>query len=147
MATEEEVRLGRIAVQLGFATEEQVIDALRARNAAGGDLGDVLVQRGLVPRPELPRLRAEAKAPPRARSRDDASTDHEISITGTREILARDQLAEALRAMPRDPRAALRELRRLAQDFPDTESGVRADQEARGFEAAHPEAKRPELGT
>jgi hypothetical protein len=135
VATEEEVRLGRIAVQRGFATEEQVIDALRARNAAGGDLGDLLVARGLVPRAELPRLREQAKGA-RPAARDEVSTDHEISIAGTREILARDQLTEALKAVKRDPRNALRELKRLAEEFPDTESGVRADQEARRLDAS-----------
>jgi hypothetical protein len=140
VATEEDVRLGRIAVQRGFATEEQVIDALRVRNKSGGDLGECLVQRGLVPQGELARLREAAKQPAApSRGRDDVSTDHEISITGTREILARDQLAEALRALPHDPRAALRELKRLAKEFPDTESGVRADREARGLAAKRPE--------
>src|SRR5256885_1015042 len=121
-----------MAVKRGFATEEQVIDALRARNSAGGGLGGLLVKRGLVPRDELVRLREDARRPAVAPSRNDASTDHEISIVGTREIIARDQLAEALRSVKRDPRSALRELRRLAKEFPDTESGVRADQEARG---------------
>jgi hypothetical protein len=139
VATEEEVRLGRIAVQRGFATEEQVIDALRVRNKSGGDLGELLVSRGLVPAAELPRLRQAAKSAPAPRSRDDVDTDHEISITGTREILAREQLAEALNAVARDPSGALRELKRLAAEFPDTESGVRADREARSLEAKRPE--------
>jgi len=143
VATEEEVRLGRIAVERGFATDEQVIDALRARNEAGGDLGELLVKRGLVPKSELARLREEARQAPTSRTRKDASTEREISITGTREILARDQLSEALRAVKRDPRGALRELNRLATEFPDTESGVRAEQEAKGLRATRPELESP----
>ena len=49
------------------------------------------------------------------------------------------ELGEALRAVKRDPRGALRELRRLAKEFSDTESGVRAEQEARGLLATRPE--------
>jgi hypothetical protein len=139
VASEEEVRLGRIVVQRGFATEEQVIDALRARNTGGGDLGDVLVKRGLVPKAELAVLRDEARRAPSPKDRTEVATDHEMSIAGTREILARDQLSEALRAVKRDPRGALRELQRLAKEFPDTESGVRAEQEARGLLASRPE--------
>ena len=141
MPGEDDVRLGRLVVSRGLATEEQIIEALRARSMSGEDLGAVLVRRGLVPAAALDGLRKAAKEAPLPTGRDDASTDFEISITGTREILARDQLLEALRTMPRDPRAALRELRRLAKDFQDTESGVRAEQEAKGLE------KRPELGS
>jgi hypothetical protein len=150
VATEDEIRLGRLAVKRGYATEEQVLDALRERNAQGprGDLGRVLAARGLVTAPVLEQLKAEAAGGGGAPSfgavdRADASTDHAISITGTREVIARDQVEEALLAARRDPRVALRELRRLAQEFSDTESGVRAGHEAKKLEAAHPELRRP----
>jgi hypothetical protein len=141
VASEEEVRLGRLAVQRGFATQEQVIEALRVRNTSGGDLGELLVKKGFLPAAELVRLREAARAAPSGTGKtwNEASTDHAISITGTREILARDQLSEALRVKHKDPRGALRELRRLEGDFPDTESGVRAGEEARAILDAHPE--------
>jgi hypothetical protein len=139
VATEEEIRLGRVAVAYGFATEEQVMDALRVRNSSGGELGALLVKRGLIPAAELARLKEEARRPTGPKNREELSTEHEISIGGTREILARDQLNEALRDVKRDPKAAVRALRRLAEEFPDTESGVRAENEVKGMLATHPE--------
>lgn len=138
MATEEEVRLGRLVVARGLATEEQVLDALRERNRkpSGADLAAILEARRLVPAPALADLK---KAVARgeglvAFDRNEASTDHEISIQGTREVIARDQLEEALRAAAKQPREAHKELLRLAQEFRDTESGVRAAREARALE-------------
>ncbi|MBI3724868.1 hypothetical protein HY251_13070 [bacterium] len=143
MASEEEVRLGRLAVGRGFATEAQVVDALRARNAkpAGDDLGEILVARGLVPRAALAELRkAAAKGSAAIKAdRADATTDHALPIQGTREVIARDQLEETLLAAKRDWRSAHKELVRLAREFPDTESGVAAAREARALEASHPE--------
>ena len=141
MATEEEVRLGRLAVMRGLATEEQVLDALRVRNRAeSGDLGAMLAERGLVTQAVLEDLRAAAKRGEGAvaKNRLDASTELAVSLGNTREILARDQLEEALRAAPRDPGGALSELRRLAHDFRDTESGGRAAREAKARAAKRP---------
>ena len=141
MATEEEVRLGRLAVKQGHATEAQVLDALRERNAkpAGGDLGAILEARGLVTREVLAALRKSVAAGdgklPLGKPREDQSTDHEISLESTREVIARDQLEEALRISKKQPKAALKELERLAKDFRDTESGVRAEREAKALQA------------
>lgn len=141
MATEEEVRLGRLVVTRGHATEEQVLNALRERNAKprGPDLAAILEARGLVPPPTIEELRrAVARGEGLASfDRNEASTDHEISIHGTREVIARDQLEEALRAAKAQPRVAHRELKRLAEEFRDTESGVRAEREARALEGQH----------
>jgi hypothetical protein len=144
MASEEEVRLGRLAVKRGFVTEAQVVDALRARNAKkDGDLGYELVARGLLKPDELPPLRdAARKGDGGVTPRDEASTDMEISISGTREVLARDMLLEAIRSMKRDPRSALRELKRLASEFADTESGVQAEQEARDLSTSQPDLEK-----
>lgn len=130
MANEAEIKLGRLAVERGLVTEAQVLDALRERNAdlAGPDLGAVLVRRGLLDAPtreELARaVAAGAAAAPR--QRHDMSTDHMIPLEGAREAIARECLAEAQAALERDPEGARRELRRLAEEFADTESGARA---------------------
>lgn len=133
MASQQEIQLGRLAVQRGFVTEEQVLVALRARNQdpQGPDLGEVLVRKGLVPAGVMAALRqAQARgevALPARPSRDELSTEHEISLGGAREAIARDSLEEA-RALLSTPRRdeAVRELRRLAEEFADTESGNRA---------------------
>ncbi len=138
MASQQEIELGRLAVQRGFVTEEQVLTALRARNQDpdGPDLGALLVERGLVPPGVMTALRqaharGEGGRPARPR-RDELSTEHQISLGGAREAIARDSLeeAEALLSTPRRDEA-VRELRRLAAEFADTESGNRA-RELRG---------------
>jgi hypothetical protein len=146
MATEEEVRLGRLVVQRKHATEAQVVDALRERNARpkGPDLAAVLEARGLLTSELARKLRdavAKGEGLSPALARDEASTDHEISLGSTREVIARDQLEEALRAAKAQPKMAYRELRRLAKEFRDTESGVRAEREAGALEAKHPEVR------
>lgn len=133
MASQQEIELGRLAVARGLVTEEQVLTALRARNQdpAGPDLGALLVARGLVPRALVDALRGavergEGRQPPRRPARDELSTEHEISLGGAREAIARDTLEEAQAALATRRDEALRELRRLADEFPDTESGNRA---------------------
>lgn len=133
MASQQEIELGRLAVKRGFVTEEQVLTALRARNQDpdGPDLGALLVMKGLLPAGVLVALRqaqarGEAGGPARPR-RDELSTEHEISLGGAREAIARESLDEA-EALLRTPRhdEGVRELRRLAEEFADTESGNRA---------------------
>lgn len=133
MASQQEIQLGRLAVQRGFVTEEQVLTALRARNQDpdGPDLGALLVEKGLVPPGVMVALRqaqarGEGGGPARPR-RDEMSTEHEISLGTAREAIARESLeeAEALLSTPRREEG-VRELRRLADEFADTESGNRA---------------------
>lgn len=130
MASEGEIKLGRLAIERGLVTEAQVLEALRERNAdlAGPDLGVVLVRRGLLDeaaRADLARaVAAGAAAAPR--ERPDVSTDPMIPLEGAREAIARECLDEAQAALRRDPEGARRELRRLAEEFADTESGARA---------------------
>jgi hypothetical protein len=135
MASEAELRLGRLAVKRKLVTEEQVLGALHARNRdPKGDLGEQLVTLGMIKRPDLDDLRARVErgeGREAATARQDRSTDHEISLTGVRETLARDQLEVALVRASRDKKGALAELERLAKEFPDTESGVKAALEAK----------------
>lgn len=131
MASQEEIRLGRLAVKRGLVTEEQVLSLLRVRNAApqGPDLGLLLVQKGHVGPQVLAELQqaAEQGEGAVAPSRHEASTDHEISLSSAREAIARASLDEAVEALRRGERGeATKELRRLAADFSDTESGNRA---------------------
>jgi hypothetical protein len=131
VASEDEIQLGRLAVKRGFVTEEQVLTVLRARNddPAGPDLGALLGARGLVPPLAVAALReavARGEGRPAAR-RDEMSTEHEISLSGAREAIARETLEEAQEHLDDGRRdEGVRELRRLAEDFPDTESGNRA---------------------
>lgn len=134
MASQQEIELGRLAVARGLVTEEQVLTTLRARNQApdGPDLGALLVARGLVPGALVEALRGAvargegAPAPRRRPARDEMSTEHEISLGSAREAIARETLEEAQAALATRRDEALRELRRLADEFPDTESGNRA---------------------
>lgn len=130
MASEQEIQLGRLAVKRGFLTEEQVLAILRDRNAdaAGPDLGALLVARGLVTQPIVAALKEAVKrgeGKPAAR-RDEMSTEHEISLGGAREAIARASLEEAQALVKSRPAEAVAELQRLAQEFADTESGNRA---------------------
>lgn len=127
MADEAEIELGRLAVERSLVTQEQVLSALRARNAApqGPDLGECLLREGLLGAEALAALRAAVQRGVRARARHDASTDLSIPLGNTREAIARECLAEA-RALLSDPARrdeAQRELKRLVHDFADTESG------------------------
>lgn len=133
MADELEIQLGRLAVKRGFVTEEQVLTTLRVRNQnpAGPSLGALLVERGLLPKGIMEALdeavrRGEGKKPAARPRRDEMSTEHEISLGGAREAIARESLEEAQAALKTNRDEALKELRRLADEFPDTESGNRA---------------------
>ena len=128
MADTDEIKLGRLAVSRGLCSQEQVLSALRARNAApeGPTLGTILVERGLVTLEALSELRAALLRGEEQRERHEASTEREISLGGTREAIARACLEEALTALPKDRPGALRELERLAAEFGDTESGNKA---------------------
>lgn len=128
MAAQEEIELGRLAVERSLCTQEQVLAALRSRNAdpEGPALGERLVAEGHLNVEALAVLRAAVARGMRARPRSEASTDHAIPLGNTREAIARECLREAQGALAGDRAAALRELQRLAEDFSDTESGVRA---------------------
>jgi hypothetical protein len=134
VASEQEIQLGRLAVKRGFVTEEQVLTALHARNKdpLGPDLGHLLVKQGLLPAGIMAALReavvrGEGAAPPRHR-RDEMSTEHEISLGGAREAIARESLEEARALIDSRRDEAVKELKRLAEEFADTESGNRARQ-------------------
>jgi hypothetical protein len=130
VASEQEIQLGRLAVKRGFLTEEQVLAILRDRNedAAGPDLGALLVARGLMTAPIVGALQEAVKrgeGKPASR-RDEMSTEHEISLGGAREAIARASLEEAQALVRSRPAEARAELVRLAAEFADTESGNRA---------------------
>lgn len=133
MASEQEIQLGRLAVKRGFVTEEQVLTALHARNRdpQGPDLGHLLVKQGLLPAGIMAALREAVQrgegAPP-SRRRDEMSTEHEISLGGAREAIARESLEEARALLDTRRDEAVKELRRLADEFADTESGNHARQ-------------------
>ncbi|MGE0713522.1 MAG: hypothetical protein AB7N76_14235 [Planctomycetota bacterium] len=128
MADQREIELGRLAVERKLVTQEQVLSALRARNAdpAGPDLGERLVAGGHLGAAALAALKAAVARGERPRPRSEASTDHMIPLGNTREAIARECLREAEAEVARDLASAIRELQRLAEDFSDTESGVRA---------------------
>ena len=130
MASEAEIKLGRLAVERRLATEEQVLGALRERNADphGPELGERLVARGLFSGYVLSELRRALSSGPvvSSQARADASTEHALPLGPTREAIARECLREAEDALASDRAAALLELRRLAAEFSDTESGNRA---------------------
>lgn len=130
MAEQNEIELARLAVERRLVTQEQVLAALRLRNAdpAGPDLGQRLVQTGhLTPEAldELRQAQARGEVP---RPRHEASTDHMIPLGSTREVIARECLREAIEMLETDRERALVELRRLTEDFMDTQSGVEASQ-------------------
>ena len=132
MASADEIRLGRLAVKRGVCTDEQVIALLRTRNQdpAGPDLGVLLLQKGAITPQllaELQRAAAQGEGAP-ATSRHERSTDHEISVSSAREAIARECLDEAVVFLREKGKRdeALKELRRLAAEFADTESGNRA---------------------
>lgn len=130
MASEAEIKLGRLVVERKLATEEQVLRTLRERNEDpdGPDLGARLVKRGLIDSGTLPALvrAVEAGESPQSKRRHDMSTDHMIPLAGAREAIARECLREALEALSKNRDSALQEMRRLSREFPDTESGNKA---------------------
>jgi hypothetical protein len=133
MASEVEIRLGRLVVKRGLATEEQLLQALRQRNQAPGgpDLGQLLVQKGLLTPPVLAALQRDAaegkgQVPAAKPARHEVTTDHQINLGSAREAIARECLDEALANMGKKKDEAVKELARLAAEFADTESGNRA---------------------
>jgi hypothetical protein len=130
MAEQNEIELARLAVERRLVTQEQVLAALRQRNAdpQGPDLGQRLVQSGHLTREaldELQQAQARGEVP---RPRHEASTDHMIPLGSTREVIARECLREAIEMLETDRERALVELRRLTEDFMDTQSGVEASE-------------------
>lgn len=128
MAEQGEIALARLAVERRLVTQEQVLAALRERNAAptGPDLGERLVARGHLSGAVLAELRvalAQGVSPP---ARHEASTDHMIPLSSTREAIARECLREAIEMLDTNRAEAIVELQRLREDFQDTESGLAA---------------------
>ena len=142
MASEAEIRLGRLAVERGLATEEQVLAALRERNAEpeGADLGDRLTAAGVLAEGALRDLRAAVAAGAAAapRPRHEAATDLEIPLGPAREMIARESLNEIQSLLPGRQDEAAHALRRLSEEFPDTESGNRARTLLRELEEGRP---------
>lgn len=130
MAEQNEIELARLAVERRLVTQEQVLAALRLRNAdpQGPDLGQRLVQAGHLSPAVLVELRAAQARGEVPRPRHEASTDHMIPLGSTREVIARECLREAIELLASDRERALIELRRLTEDFMDTQSGVEASQ-------------------
>lgn len=128
MAEEGEIALARLAVERRLVTQEQVLAALRARNAepSGPDLGARLVARGHLAAATLAELRGAVARGESAPARHEASTDHMIPLSSTREAIARECLREALELLDTNRAEALVELERLSEDFQDTESGLAA---------------------
>lgn len=128
MANESEIQLGRLIVERSLATQEQVLQTLRERNAdpEGPDLGARLVEKGILSATQLDDLSAAASAAQSRQARDEATTDHMIPLGSAREAIARECLREAEAALATDQAGALKELKRLSEEFADTESGNRA---------------------
>jgi polyhydroxyalkanoate synthesis regulator phasin len=128
LADPQDIELGRLLVARGLLTQEQALALVRECNAEQRGLSELVVVRGFASQQVVDRLReltdGETRSPVARRA--DASTEHEISLTTVREQVARACLEEALAALPSDRSGAFRELRRLATEFSDTESGNRA---------------------
>ncbi|RMG06548.1 MAG: hypothetical protein D6731_25520 [Planctomycetota bacterium] len=131
MASEAEIRLGRLVVERGLCTQAQVVAALNERNEdpAGPELGERLVAKGYFSAYVLAELRRVlergADGSP-LRPRHEASTERNISLGSAREAIARECLNEAKARLEDDRAAALQEIRRLAEEFDDTDSGAEA---------------------
>ncbi len=128
MASEEEIKLGKLVVERKLATQEQVLTTLRERNEepAGPDLGARFVAKGLFSEYVLDELKRVLDTGPDGkpvRSRHEASTERSISLGSARETVARECLNEARSQLDSNREAAIREIRRLAEEFEDTESG------------------------
>lgn len=129
MATEAEIKLGRLVVTRGLATDAQVLAALRERNADpdGPDLGQRLVAMGLFSGYVCEELKRVATgSPEERRPRHEQSTDAMISLGTAREAISRECLNEAIAMLGPSRKAALEEIARLAEEFSDTESGLKA---------------------
>ena len=128
MANESEILLGRLIVERSLATQEQVLQTLRDRNAdpEGPSLGERLVKKGVLTQEQLDDISAAGRATELRQGRDEAATDHMIPLGSAREAIARECLREAEAALATDRDSALKELGRLAAEFADTESGNRA---------------------
>lgn len=128
MAEPQEIELGRLLVARALLTQEQALELVREANADRRSLKELVVVRGYASQQVVDRLMevvsSETRSPVARRA--DASTEHEIQLGGVRESIARACLEEALALVPKDRAEAHRELRRLAKEFPDTESGIRA---------------------
>jgi hypothetical protein len=133
MASPVEIKLGRLVVDRGLCTQEQVIVALKERNAdpEGPTLGARLVAKGFFSDyvlKELERVVETGVDGRPARGRHEASTERNIHLGSAREAIARECLNEARAQLDLDRDAALREIRRLAEEFQDRESGVAASE-------------------
>ena len=130
MASTHELELGRVLVNQGLLTQEQVLSLVRTRNEApsGPELGALTLDRGLVSAAQLTQAQKDVAAGKGkwVVARDQMETNCEISLSATREAVARECLSEALARLDADRAQAVQELRRLAEDFSDTESGNRA---------------------
>ena len=108
MAAQAEIKLGRLVVERGLCTQEQVIVALKERNAdpEGATLGERLVAKGFFSDyvlKELERVVATGADGRPTRQRHEASTERNISLGSAREAIARECLNEA-RALIDDDR-------------------------------------------
>ena len=128
MASEHEIALGKLVVERNLATQEQILTTLRERNEdpEGDELGARLVAKGFFSEyvlQELARVLELGDDGKPARPRHEASTERVISLGSAREAVARECFNEAKSQLEADPENAIREIRRLADEFEDTESG------------------------
>ena len=128
MATDHEIRLGKLVVERKLCTDEQVLTTLRERNAEqdGPTLGARLVTKGFFSEyvlSELVRVLDVGEDGTPIRPRHEASTERNISLGSAREAVARECLNEAKNQLETNPAAAVKEIQRLANEFQDTESG------------------------
>lgn len=128
MASDEEIKLGKLVVARGLCTDEQVIGALRERNddPDGPGLGERLAKAGFFSEyvlNELLRVLDSDEDGNPQRPRHEASTERNISLGSAREAVARECLNEAKSQLVANRDAAIQEIRRLAAEFQDTESG------------------------
>lgn len=128
MASDQDIQLGKLVVARTLCTDEQVLTTLRERNADphGPDLGERLVAKGYFSQyvlSELLRVLDTGEDGHPQRPRHEASTERNISLGSAREAVARECLNEAKAQLESNREAAVREIRRLATEFQDTESG------------------------
>jgi hypothetical protein len=131
MASEAEIKLGRIVVERKLCTQAQVVATLNERNEdpEGPDLGERLVAKGFFSAyvlAELRRVLEQGADGLPSRPRHEASTERNISLGTAREAIARECLNEAKAQIDSDREGAIREIQRLAEEFQDTDSGAQA---------------------